>query len=249
LLKHNKQKKGIAKLPKQNEISIFLILIFIRIFDTDKNKMKKIIVSSLFVASGFLANAQIANDDYYPSLKPKLLSADRVSASLMAGTSVSFSNKYNSVSTFIAPKISYQLTDKFHLIAGLIHYTSYPNSLLQNGNEKNNCGQKNYSSNLVFAGGEYQLSTKLTVSGAVLTNASSISNKQTNYKAASIGLDYKVSKHSSIGIQAGISQGSPDYIFNPAKNSYYYNPSNDKTNGILSPLGQWGIEALSGAVK
>jgi hypothetical protein len=214
--------------------------------------MKKIILSSLFIAFSIFAIAQNANDDYYnSSVKPKLLSTDRVSASIMAGTSVSFSSdKTSSVSTFIAPKINYQLTDRFRLNVGLMHCTSYPNTLLRNKSENSGSANKrNYSSDLVFIGGEYQLNNKVSVSGAVMTDASTLNHKQNNYKAAEIGLDYKVTKHSSIGIRAGISQGSQDYMYNPKNNNFDYYPSTDRSNGLFTGLGQWGVEELNRGIR
>lgn len=214
--------------------------------------MKKIIVSSLFMTFCLFAIAQNANDDYYNfSAKPKLLSKDRISASLMAGTSVFFtSDKTSSFSTFIAPKINYQISEKFRLNIGLIHSTSYPNFLLQTNDENlGTSNKKNYSSDLLFAGGEYQLNNKVTLSGAILTNTSSFNNKQSNYKAAAIGLDYKVSEHSSIGIRAGISHGDPNRMYDPKRNSFDCYPNSDPSNGIFTNQNQWGLESLNSTIR
>jgi hypothetical protein len=180
--------------------------------------MKKF-CSFLLIFSSFSAIAQTTSEDYYGSpAHPKLLSKDRVSASITAGTGVSFTNgsKATSFTTYIAPKINYQLSKKFSLDLGFMHYMSSPNSLMyMNRNEAiYNPSNSNVSGNLVFVGGEYQLNKKTIVSGAVMTDVNSI-NKQNSYKAASIGLDYKVSEHASIGFKATISNGQGNYYNNP----------------------------------
>src|SRR3954468_20314170 len=114
--------------------------------------MKKLFASVLFFSS-VVAVAQTTTDDYYGSpSKPKLLSKDRVSASIMAGTGVSFSNtnKSTSFTTYIAPQLNYRLTKKFSLDLGFMHYTATPNSgMFLNRNEAiYNPSNKNVSGNL-----------------------------------------------------------------------------------------------------
>jgi hypothetical protein len=211
--------------------------------------MKKIIISSLFMVFGIFTNAQTTNDDYYnSSVKSRLFSKDRISASFMTGTSVSFYNKNSLVSTFIAPKINYELTYKFRLNVGFMHYSSHPNLIIQNEN-RTSSNNKNISSDLLFVGGEYLLNKKLSVSGAVMTNVSSLNNKQNNYKAAAIGFDYKVSEHSTIGIRAGVSQGDQNYMFNPKNNNFDYYPSADRSNGLINGFGQWGADELNRNIR
>jgi hypothetical protein len=203
-------------------------------------KMKNIFVSLLFFNLSIFAIAQNTGEDYYsPAAKAGLLSKDRVSVSMMAGTSLSFSNNRNNyISTYIAPKINYQLTEKLRLNLGMIHLTSYP-VVFQAGNiEKDNVSaKKNNSNNLLFVGGEYQLNKKILVSGAVMTNPTSIDNKQNNYKAAAVGIDYKVSKHSTIGIRASISQGNENNFFDfnrgsINRSSSNFNPAGNTLNGM-----------------
>lgn len=207
--------------------------------------MKKPTLSLLFLSFCFLAVGQDTIEDYFQPAKKGLPVKDRVSISFMAGTTVCFpTNKYSSVSTFFAPKMNYQFSSKFQINAGLMHISSSPNFILSNENYGKN--QKNYSSNLLFVGGEYQLNKKVIVSGAVITNTSSSYNKPNNYKAATVGLDYKISKHSSIGIRATVSQGNPDYIFNPNQGSYNYNPFiYNSVGNIFTGMGQWGADELN----
>jgi hypothetical protein len=187
--------------------------------------MKKLITPILFLFCVSATVAQTATtDDYYNSSngssKLKLLSPDRVSASMSAGAGVSFlnSSKSTAYTTFIAPKIGYQLTPKFKLNIGLMHYTMTGNTfMMMNRNEAlYNPNNAAVSGNLLFVEGQYQLSKRLIMSGAVMYDANGFNaNKQDNYKAASLGLDYKVSEHSSIGFRATISQGNGNYYSNP----------------------------------
>lgn len=220
--------------------------------------MKKLITPFLVLLFMSSIVAQTTTNDYYGSnIKPKLLSKDRVSVSLTAGTSVRFMSNSSSAgfTTFIAPKVNYQLTDKFRLNFGLIHYSTSPNTaILLNRNEGIlNQSNKNISGNLVFVGGEYLLNKNVLISGAMMMDANSFSNKQNNFKAASLAIDYKVSEHTTIGIRASIEKGNQDYFYNPCRNSFDYHPTHDKYNGLFSGLatglGEWGVGELNGLVK
>lgn len=215
---------------------------------------KNIFTSILLTASSVMCFSQTETDEYYTTDKSKLkLSAlDRVSGSICAGVGVGASlGKTMNPSTFsyIAPKINYQLTQRFRLNVGFMHYTNL-------GARSYGWGQEggcipmgnNFSGNLVSVGGEYLLNKKLIVSGAVMANASTI-NKRNNFKALSLGLDYKLNEHSSIGIRANVSQGNPDYMFNPARNSFDYNPMNTPTSNLFGGFGQWGTDAINGSFR
>lgn len=196
--------------------------------------MKKCLSFLLFASIGATALAQTATDDYFESpAKPKLSAADRVSASIEAGTGVSFlDSKMAGVATYVAPKINYQLTDRFRLNIGFMHYTCTPNTaFIMNRNEAIfNPSRQNTSGNLIMVGGDYALNKKLTLSGAVMTDVNSLNSNtpNNNFKAASLGLDYKVSEHSSIGFRATISEG---------QRSYYNNTSPvNAANPLFSPM-------------
>jgi len=186
------------------------------------------------------------NDDYVS--KSKAFSADKISTSISAGAGVSFlnSSKNPVYTTFVAPKIGYQITSKFKLNLGLMHYTASGNTFMQlNQNESIlNTGNKAISGNLIFAGGDYQLNPKLIMTGAVMMDANNISTKQNNFKAAALGFDYKVSEHTSIGFRASVSQGNTNYSINPRTGNYDFNTNSLNPMGpmLLSPLTQWGME-------
>lgn len=191
--------------------------------------------------------AQTISDDYYNPSKPKLVSKDRVSASISMGAGVSFLNstKNTSYTTFIAPKIGYQLSSKFKLNIGLMHYTAAGNTFM-NQNEAGNTGNKTFSGNLLFVEGQYKLNKRTIMSGAVMYDANGFNaSKQNNYKAVSFGLDYKLSEHNSIGFRAILSQGSGNYMLNPKTNTFDYYQSSNPMQTMMSGFGQWGTEQLN----
>lgn len=216
--------------------------------------MKNFLLPVLFFVSVTAGLAQTASDDYYgATAKPKLLSKDRVSASIMAGTGVSFmsGSKTTAFSTFIAPKINYQLTNKFRLNVGFMHYTATGNTaFLMNRNEGFiNRGNRTMSGDLVMIGGDYLLNKRVMLTGAVMTDVNSINSKNNNYKAATIGMDYKISEHSTIGFRATVSQGSSDYFYNPQQGSYQYNPLNGTPANFFSGFGEWSTRSLNGSIR
>lgn len=178
--------------------------------------MKKLITFTLFLFGAAFLGAQTTTDDYFNPSKPKLLSKDRVSASISAGAGVSFlgSSKNTAFTTFIAPKIGYQMTEKFKLNVGLMHYSITGNTFMAlNQNEALfNPNNQKRTGNLLFVEGQYQLNKRVAVSGAIMYDANNIANKQNNFKAISVGMDYKVSKHSTLSFRTEISQGNSPYL-------------------------------------
>ncbi|OFY83020.1 MAG: hypothetical protein A3F72_18650 [Bacteroidetes bacterium RIFCSPLOWO2_12_FULL_35_15] len=181
--------------------------------------MKKCILSILSFAFASVVIAQNDSVEYYTPSKAKLTATDRVSASISMGAGVSFLNttKNTAYTTFIAPKIGYQLTPKFKLNIGLMHYSITGNTFtMLNQNEALfNSSKKTISGNLLFVEGQYKLNKKMILSGAVMYDANGFNpNKKDNYKAASIGLEYKTSKHTSLKFETTISAGQGNYYNN-----------------------------------
>lgn len=181
--------------------------------------MKKFILSILSLAFATIVSAQNDSIEYYTPSKAKLTAIDRVSASISMGTGISFLNttKNTAYTTFIAPKIGYQLTPKFKLNIGLMHYSITGNTFtMLNQNETLfNSGKKTVSGNLLFVEGQYKLNKKMILSGAVMYDANGFNtNKKDNYKAASIGLEYKTSEHTSLKFETTISAGQGNYYNN-----------------------------------
>ena len=179
--------------------------------------MKKLITPVLFLLCVTSVFAQTTTDDYYTPSKPKLSFQDRVTTSIEMGAGVSVFNKSNTaLTTFVAPKIKYQLTDKFKLTLGVMHYTMTGNTFMPLNNREAlfNPSSNGISGNLIMVGGEYQLNKKVILSGAVMADANSLSKNQLNSKAAAFGVEYKVSPHSSIKFETIIGQGQSNYINN-----------------------------------
>ncbi len=218
--------------------------------------MKKLITSLSFLFCVSIVVSQTITDDYYTPAKKKSFSADRVVTSLSMGTSMSFlnSSKNPSVCTFIAPKIGYQFNNKFQLNIGLLHYNLAGNTFmpLNSGEALYNGKRQNVSGNLIFVEGQYQLNKRWMMSGAVMADANSLNNKQNNYKAISLGMNYKVAEHSYIGISATVESGQGNY-FNPndKTNPYYYGTgNNDMFRSInVGGVGQLGAQVLNGIVR
>lgn len=210
--------------------------------------MKTVFASLVFLCSGILSFGQTAADDYYIGSKPTKKIEDRVSGSVMVGTSVNFLNSKNSgVTTFIAPKLNYELTEKFSLHAGLLHYNS---SFSSNRNE--GCfspANGNVSGNLLFVGGDYKMNKKLLVSGSVMMETRNNRNFDNNFKAVSLGMEYKVSKHSSIGVKAIISQGNSDYMLDPRGSSLNRNLNNNSFGDPFSSFGQFGSSDMNNSFR
>jgi hypothetical protein len=219
--------------------------------------MKKFIIPILFLFPSVLIVAQTTTDDYYNNQKTKFISKDKVHASVSIGAGVSFlgTTKNTTYTTFVAPKIGYQLTNKFRLNVGLMHYTMTGNTFMplnQNESLLNN-NSKSVSGNLLFVEGQYLLNKRLTLSGAVLygTNNLSVTSRQNNYKAASIGLDYKVTEHSSIGIRATLSEGSNNYYMNSRTGKFDYNPYSPGSlmQNTMFETGKWGANELNSLTR
>lgn len=214
--------------------------------------MKKLITFTLILVSASQLGAQTNTDDYFTASKPKLLSKDRVSASISAGAGVSFlsSSKTTAFTTFIAPKIGYQISEKFKLNVGLMHYSITGNTFMPiNQNEALfNSNNKSRTGNLLFVEGQYQLNKRVAVSGAVMYDANNFTNKQNNYKAISIGMDYKVSKRSSIGFKAIISQGESPY-YNTHMGTYNFGSTTAPMADMFGGFGQDFTRSLNSSIR
>lgn len=180
------------------------------------NKLITLSLSLLFIGSAF---AQEGTEDYFNPEKPKLFSKDRVSASVSAGTGVSLFNKNTTFTTFVAPKINYRLTERFRLNVGFMHYTASGNSVMfLNRNEAivNQTNQRT-SGNLISVGGDYLVNKKLIISGAAMVDVNTLGNskKQDQFKAVSVGAEYKLNNSSSIKFETTISDGQGSYYNNP----------------------------------
>ena len=169
-------------------------------FDLQFISMRKLITLVLLNALfSFVIRAQAADDDYaLPKKKENTL--DKVSASVIAGTGLSFNNSSQNpvMGSFIASQAGYRLSSKWKLNMGMMHYSASGNSS-------------------VIHSGDFRAAT-----GA----------SQNNFNAASLGLEYRISDKSSIGISTGISNGN--YGF-PGMSPF---SANIYPFGMFSPFGR-----------
>jgi hypothetical protein len=184
--------------------------------------MRKLITFSIALCSCLSSFAQSEEADYVNTSKPSLLSKERISTSIEAGTGVLFGGQTAAFTTYVAPKINYQLSHKFRLNVGFMHYTMSGNSafymnpseLLYNGSNKM------VSGNLVSVGGDYLLNKHVIVSGSVMTDVTGIDSKN-SYKAANLGVEYKFNNSTSLKIETTISNGQGNYYQNPFGNNSF----------------------------
>ena len=190
--------------------------------------MKKLLISILSLIFASVVLAQTDSLDYYSPLKSRQSEKEKVTVSMSMGASVSFLNQTKSAAytTYVAPKIGYQVTPKLKLNFGLMHYSVTGNTFmpLSQNEALFNTSNNTVTGNLLFVEGEYKLNKNLIMSGAIMNDANGFNtNKKDNYKAASLGLEYKTSEHTSIKFQTTISSG---------QGNYYNNPGAVSANGI-----------------
>ena len=223
--------------------------------------MKNIVVSLLLLFSVSMIFSQTkTDDDYYTPAKTKPLAMDRVSATIIAGAGVSFLSSSNNTAftTYVAPKISYQLNSKFRLTMGMMHYSVSGNTLMAMNNHEALLNNSNHSisGNMVMIGGEYQLNKKLILGGAVMMDVNDFSKNKLNSKAAAFSLEYKVSPTSSIRFETIIEQGQGNYLnsSNPAfdkTNPYYYGYGNNDMFRSMTTggLGTLATQSLNSSIR
>lgn len=167
--------------------------------------------------------------------KVSLLNPNRMSFKLDLG--VGFVGGSNSgMYTYLAPYLRYSLTPKFKLdVGGILCQGS--NSLY--GGES--CSTSN-TSMLLFARGNYLLTEKITISGTVYKTfypntalKSDLNNKySTQNYGYSLGLDYKINKHMSLGAQVIVAKGNyNNNLFRSQPSLFGGFPSDNFHSGIM----------------
>jgi hypothetical protein len=195
--------------------------------------MKKLITSGFLFILAFSGIAQDNKEDFYKKPLAHSAISDRITASVCMGAAVSTTNFKSAPvtsATYIAPFIGYRLTEKFKLNIGVMHYTVNGNAYvpITLGENKFPNGRQNYSGNIFTLQGQYKLTNKLILSGDLLYDANPLLNNQHSFKAAALGLDYKVSNHATLSVKTAIIQS----------NGYNSPYSNSPFNaGPMSPMG------------
>jgi hypothetical protein len=120
--------------------------------------------------------------------------------------------------TFISPGISYPVGSRFSLHSGLkVNMFSHVTA----GNFEN-AGLPGFTSTLIYAGGSYKLSERVSISGTGFKEISSFSTVQassffqpSNYKGLMMGVDWKLGENFFIQGQIEISNGASPFWFHP----------------------------------
>lgn len=152
---------------------------------------------------------------------------------------MSFGQGYNSFGTFVMPEITFPVTKKFSVQAGIGYSTMFYNSPNQSGNIfSNNMNQYG----LIYVSGIYQVNEKLSVAGTayktfdlnpkqgeVNPQALDFSNEGVN-----VNIDYKVNER--LRINAGFSyQKSNSPFYNQMYPGAFNNGLSPFSNGMFGP--------------
>ncbi|HEX3008838.1 MAG TPA: hypothetical protein VHO90_14615 [Bacteroidales bacterium] len=172
-----------------------------------------------------------------PALKKPTLK-DKMDVRVSAGSSFMYSKNFgNGLSTYVAPELSFKVTPRIHINAGIMvvnsnisinryMYYPYEQSVVVKTNPT--------TSTLAYVSADYMINSRLSVSGSVLrdlTNNPGAGNYYSpSIQAMSLRMDYKLTDNISIGagmhVQQGNSWGYPatGYGFYPASQ---FNPLYD----------------------
>jgi len=186
-------------------------------------KNKILIFLSVMLLSGNLT-AQLDFNKYNVQGKdssesiPSLQTPKKVHFGLQMGTSIGSYGKTPVYRNFVAPTVSYDLTERFTLNAGVM--TSFGNafqlySASFDGGFLYPCSGT-IMQNMVFASGSYKMNEKLTLFGGTYYEVNRLSlnddqSKEHNFdnKGVSFGFEYKLSKSSSIQFEIQQGTGNP----------------------------------------
>lgn len=175
--------------------------------------MKKLITSGFLLTFAISGVAQENKDDFYKKTPAHSAAADRITTSVCMGaavTSAGFKSFPATSSTYVAPYVAYRFSEKFQLNLGVTHYTVNGNSYapITLAENKYPTGRQSYSGNLFALEGQYKLTNQLVLSGDLMYDANPLLNRQHSFKAASLGLDYKVSPHTTLSVKTAIIQSN-----------------------------------------
>ena len=180
--------------------------------------------------------------DFVPQPTPSnfITPPEKVKVSLNTGTSFVYSpGSFAGSSFFVAPKLSYNMTPKFRLNAGIMlikQSLNLSSSLFPAGENQSRSVVLKNSSNIqgvLFAQGDYSLSDRLTLSGSVLKSLDTNNNNRNDafnnsFQAMSMGINYKISNTISVGAGVHLIQSNgnnnyfPDTFFSPTTNQFSY---------------------------
>lgn len=203
-----------------------LFLCFFITFTFSKpNPMKRIIILSIFTSLFFSSSLIAQQAKISDSLKKSFITEKPMSFHLTAGTAFAtgFKKTGSVMSTFLAPELNYKLSKRFTLDVGLVLVNSSFNMpRIAGGEFQTKPFASNFTSTFLYAGGQYKLNDRITFNGQAYTLINTFAVKSdldhvydANLKGVKFGMDYKVSEHSTIGIEFNISNKPSPYSFSP----------------------------------
>ena len=173
--------------------------------------------------------------------KSSLLNYKRLGISMEMGVGVSGSKSGFGSYTYIAPFLNYRVTPRFRLDVGAV-YTQGFNNYYSNEFQNFNGNNSNLS---LFARGNYLVSDKLLISGAVYktfdlnqTQTSDLNSQKRslNNYGIMVGAEYKVTENLIIGAQLNFSDHNTNY--NPLYPQDNYSGGLQQGNNPYSPFSQ-----------
>ncbi|NVO01630.1 MAG: hypothetical protein HXX09_02930 [Bacteroidetes bacterium] len=213
-----------------------------------KRNYKLLSVLVILICISFSITAQTVTNASDTTKKENLLKklSKKLSYEVKVGTSVFSDTKHFSASSLeIAPIVNLNLKRNFRLFAGTSFVSTqvFGNKTTNSENLSTTNNDKRFYSSILMVGGAYDVSKRLTISGSVFTQTQLFNLKSfdENFKNAakgiSLGLNYKVSEKSSIGIEIQFHDGSN---FDTYRNLNSY-PLNHLNSNIPSGFGNSGM--------
>jgi len=190
--------------------------------------MKKIVTSLFLISWLFTIVAQESEEKpFYITPAKKAPVASKLDYHLSVGTSFIYAPGYgNGLSTYVAPEISYKLSPKIRVNAGIMFLQSNMSFM----HYRTNCGSErsvviktpSTISTLAYISGDYLINNRLTLSGTIVKDLSNPGNNAYNnsVQMMSMHLNYKLTDNISIGAGMNMIQSNRNNtFFNPGFNS------------------------------
>lgn len=178
--------------------------------------MKYLLISILFLIFIFKVKSQDSTATNQIQMNKK------VNYGIIVGTHFSSFSKDNySFGTYTIPYLSYSLTPKTFINAGIL--ISSNNSYFKNNSDFN--PYNSVSGNYLYLSAKHQVNDRLIVSGSMLVNTnktynSEMNNFNKNIQSSSIGFDYKITDHLFFGTEFTFSN-----VNNPLNHSPFHSQS------------------------
>lgn len=147
---------------------------------------------------------------------------------LNLGTSFSTGGYYgNSVQSWVAPEINYQVSNRLNLRVGVAVSNNYMTSLpgFQEGNMSR--ASNSWFNYKVYVSGDYMINENLVVSGTLMKSIDQTpawvgrpSYYNQNYESMSMSVHYRINDYMTVGAGIQINRGDVPYYYNPMMQPY-----------------------------